>query len=98
MRLIGLPRYSPVNRRVAARTGFRIILAGTIGAASVALVFTGLWLVTALPLGPSDRIVQIFTAAPPLSIEALKGGAMIAALFGFAIGATGEAIYELLRR
>jgi hypothetical protein len=73
-------------------------LAGTIGAACAALVFTGLWLVTALPLGPSDRIVQLLTAAPPLSTEALKGGALIAALFGFAVGATGESLYELLRR
>lgn len=72
--------------------------AGAMGAAGAALIFTGLWLVTALPLGPSDRIVQLFTTAPPLSTAALKGGVVIASLFGFAVGATGAAVYELLRR
>lgn len=71
---------------------------GAIGAAAAALIFTGLWLVTALPLGPSERIVQLFTTAPPLSGAALEGGVVMAALFGFAVSATGAAIFEMLRR
>ncbi len=53
---------------------------------------------TELPLGPSDRVIELFTSAPPVSIEALKGGAIVAALFGFFVGATSAAVYEFFRR
>lgn len=60
------------------------------------IMFAGLWMTTALPLGPSDRIVELFTSAPAASPEALRGGLLFAALLGFFVGAVSGAVYELL--
>ena len=89
--------WSPPHRRFVSRIAGTVIGSGFAGAVAGAIVFAGLWMATALPLGPSDRVIELFTSAPPLSIEALRGGSFIAALFGFFIGAVSGAIYELLR-
>jgi hypothetical protein len=69
---------------------------GISGAIGGAIVFAGLWMTTALPLGPSDRVIGLFTSASPISVEALRGGAVVAALAGFFVGSICGAIYELL--
>lgn len=73
-----------------------IIASGFAGSVAGAIIFAGLWMTTELPIGPSDRVIELFTSAPPVSIEALKGGAVVAALFGFLVGAISGAIYEVL--
>lgn len=73
-----------------------VMASGISGAIGGAIVFAGLWMTTALPLGPSDRVIGLFTSASPISVEALRGGAVVAALVGFFVGSICGAIYELL--
>ena len=88
---------SPRHRIFVSRIAATVIGSGLAGGFAGAIIFAGLWMTTALPLGPSDRVVELFTNAPPLSIEALRGGVFVATLFGFFIGAVSGAIYEVLR-
>lgn len=74
-----------------------MIASGLSGAIGGAVIFAGLWMTTALPLGPSDRVISLFTSAPPVSFEALHGGAIVAALVGFFAGSLCGAVYELLQ-
>lgn len=81
---------------LVSRVSVTIVASGLAGAVAGAIVFAGLWMTTALPLGPSDRVIELFTNAPPVSVEALRGGAVVAALLGFLVGAVSGAVYELL--
>lgn len=83
-------------RSPATKVAITMTASGISGAIGGAIVFAGLWMTTALPLGPSDRVIGLFTNAPPISLEALRGGAVVAALVGFVVGSVCGAIYELL--
>lgn len=63
-----------------ARAAFRLGLSGAI---ALALVFIGTWTAGQLPTGPTSLFVELFTSAPPYSVDALFEGATVAALMGF---------------
>lgn len=85
-----------IGQGTAVRIATIVVASGLAGAIVGTIVFAGLWMTTTLPLGPSDRIIELFTSAPPVSVEALRGGAVVAALFGFLFGSISGAIYEAL--
>lgn len=87
---------SSARRGIVSRIAGTVIASGLAGALAGVIVFAGIWMTTTLPLGPSDRVVELFTSAPAVSVEALRGGAVIAALFGFFVGAISGAAYEML--
>jgi hypothetical protein len=67
---------------------------GLSGAVAAALLFTGLWSLAQLPMGPSDLIVDLFTVSGSTGLEALKEGVLYAALIGFFAGAFAALAYR----
>jgi hypothetical protein len=73
------------------RLAFRVGLSGAVAAAAL---FTFLWSLAQLPMGPSDMMVDLFTTAGPTSVEALKEGVLYSALIGFFAGAFAALAYR----
>jgi hypothetical protein len=76
------------RRLNGGRLAFRV---GLSGALASALLFTFIWALAQLPMGPSDLAVELFTSSGPASLEALKEGVLYAALIGF-VGGTFAAL------
>lgn len=79
------------RRSMDGRLVLRLALSGAV---SAALLFTGLWSLAQLPMGPSDLIVGLLTTSGPASLEALKEGVLYAALIGFFGGAFAALAYQ----
>ena len=81
------------RRSNGGRLAFRLGLSGAVAAA---MLFTCLWSLAQLPMGPSDLLVGLLTTAGPTSLEALKEGVLYAALIGFFGGAFAALAYQEL--
>lgn len=79
------------RRLSGGRLAFRV---GLTGAVAAALLFTCLWSLAQLPMGPSDLIVELFTVSGSTGLEALKEGVLYAALIGFFGGAFAALAYR----
>jgi hypothetical protein len=80
-----------------SNTGARVLRFGFCGAITAALIYTGLWAATQLPIGPSDLIVELFTTREPASTAGLREGVLYAALIGSFIAVIGYLAVEGLR-
>jgi hypothetical protein len=79
------------RRLSGGRLAFRLGLSGAVAAS---LLFTFLWSLAQLPMGPSDLIVELFTTSGPTSLEALKEGVLYAGVIGFVAGAFAAFAYR----
>jgi hypothetical protein len=79
------------TRLNGGRLAFRVGLSGAVAAA---LLYTFVWSLAQLPMGPPDLMLDLFTTAGPTSLEALKEGVLYAALIGFFGGAFAAFAYR----
>lgn len=75
----------------------RVLRFAICGGITAALIYTGLWTATQLPIGPSDLIIELFTTRDPASGAGLREGILYAALVGAFIAAIGYLAFEALR-